>query len=70
MLAAYQSYTVVSTWMILLVGLIVLVGLAIVYTAVRNRRHVAESDVKICAGCATPHPTTAQFCRKCGKKLG
>ena len=72
-MAAYQAYETqieISRWPVfVVVGLVVLL-LAIVYTAVRNRKHVSESDVRICASCATPHPTHAGFCRKCGKKLG
>jgi hypothetical protein len=54
--------------------LVVFVLLAVVlaaffYTVFRSRRHVAESDQRLCSSCATPHPLRAQFCRKCGKRL-
>lgn len=43
--------------------------LVIVWTALRSRKFMAESGLKICAACATPNPMQAQFCRKCGKRL-
>ncbi len=54
--------------MLLALALLVVLGIAF-YTAFGNRRRVAESDMSLCAGCATPNPKHAAFCRKCGKRL-
>lgn len=52
--------------------LLIILGIAfvlILITASQHRKHAHETESKICPGCATPHPSHAQFCRQCGKKL-
>jgi ribosomal protein L40E len=69
MLAMYQPIVEPSWLRLLIVGGAVIAVLTILFTAMRNRRHVAESDIKLCPGCATPNPAHAEFCRKCGGRL-
>ena len=69
MLAMYQPI-VEPYWLRLLIAAgAVMAVLAILFTAMKNRRHVVESDMNLCARCATPNPKHAEFCRKCGTKL-
>jgi hypothetical protein len=42
----------------------------VIYAAgLRHRRHAAATDLRLCRGCATPHPAIARFCRRCGRPL-
>jgi ribosomal protein L40E len=67
-MAAY--YAVPMSWLTLgVVAALVIAGALLIITALQHRRHASESDVRMCPGCATPNPTHAEFCRKCGKRL-
>jgi ribosomal protein L40E len=35
----------------------------------RQKRELSRAQDKVCGACGSGHPTFAQFCRKCGKKL-
>jgi ribosomal protein L40E len=52
-----------------LVGIIVLVVVLLVATAVQHRRHSAQTDQRLCRSCGTSHPAFAEYCRRCGKRL-
>ena len=53
----------------LFVGLIIFFVFMLVKTAKQNRRHVGDTDQKVCRGCGTGHPSMAVYCRRCGQKL-
>ena len=53
-----------------------LVGAAVVVLLVmiligspRQKRELTRAEDKVCGACGMGHPSFAQFCRKCGKKL-
>lgn len=41
----------------------------LVVTAMQHRGHARETDLRVCRGCGTAHPSFAHFCRMCGRKL-
>jgi ribosomal protein L40E len=49
--------------------IILIIVLLMVVTASQNRRHGSFTDLRLCRSCGTAHPTFAQFCRKCGRRL-
>jgi ribosomal protein L40E len=49
--------------------IVVVVVMLLVATASQSRRHAAKTDPRLCRHCGTSHPSFAQFCRRCGKKL-
>jgi predicted amidophosphoribosyltransferase len=53
----------------LILGVIAAAALILGKTAARYRRHTRLTDQRLCPGCGTSHPSFAQFCRRCGKKL-
>jgi ribosomal protein L40E len=66
----FAETTIQVSWMTIgVVAALVTAGLLLIVTALQHRRHASESDAKLCPGCATPNPTHAEFCRKCGQKI-
>ncbi|HVT90770.1 MAG TPA: hypothetical protein VHD56_18090 [Tepidisphaeraceae bacterium] len=41
----------------------------IVTTAAQHRRYSSQTQQRLCRGCGASHPSFAQFCRRCGRKL-
>ena len=49
--------------------LVVALVLLVVLTGVPGRK-VVDKQERVCRGCRLAHPYFAQFCRRCGGKLG
>jgi ribosomal protein L40E len=41
----------------------------LIWTASMHRQHSQDTDQRLCRGCGSSHPTYAQFCRRCGRRL-
>ena len=50
--------------------IIALAVVVLIVTVTQGRRHSGRADEKVCGNCGTSHPPFAQFCRRCGRKLG
>lgn len=53
----------------IIVVLVVALVLLVVLTGVPGRKVVNKQE-RVCRGCRLAHPYFAQFCRRCGGKLG
>lgn len=56
-------------WTATPIFVIVFAFFLLVAIASRNRRHVAQTTLKLCKSCGTSHPSFARFCRSCGRNL-
>jgi ribosomal protein L40E len=53
-----------------LIGAAIIVLLVLILAgSARQKRELSSAGDKVCGGCGSSHPSFAQFCRKCGKKL-
>lgn len=45
------------------------IGIMLIATASQHRRHVSRTAARLCRACGQAHPSFAEYCRQCGKKL-
>ena len=62
--AAGRTIRMNTFWLIVAVVLILLV-----ITATQHRRHVEETEHRLCRSCGAAHPSFARFCRRCGRAI-
>ncbi len=67
--AIHISSTSIGPFALLLIIIIGVWLLLMWLTAMKNHQHGTKTAQRLCAGCSTPNPGHAGFCRSCGKKL-
>jgi len=67
LIAAYASW--IDQPQLLVAAAVVVLLVMILIGSPRQKRELTRAEDKVCGGCGMGHPSFAQFCRKCGKKL-
>jgi hypothetical protein len=66
-LIVMTPFVLPPVFVLLIIGVIVFL---LITTACQHRRHSSRTDQRLCRGCGAAHPRHAEFCRRCGRRLG